>query len=215
MKGAQAMSILRYRSEPKAATRDIETAPACPPEPERPPLILLANDAASLTARRIHSFPGSTSAGRFVEFWFPPEHRAGLVAFWALQEPAAGQDYEAVVLIRHESNRGLAYPLSFTSMERALATVRREMARGLHIGRVAIFYAVPVCFGQASGGAVTVTPDEPPVPQSVTEPPSVPEATPAILQDSLFERAFRAIRLRAWGTHPAPFAGFGSPPGRF
>jgi len=212
------MTLLRLRSKHKTSIGT--THAALESEPERPPLFLLANDATSLTARRLHVFGDASAAAEFVRFWFPPERRAGLTAFWALGAPPTTGVSESVVLIRDKANRDLVYPLSFNSMDRALREVCCEMARGLHIGRVAIYYGVPVSFEPAFDGAVIVTPAEPPAClKSVQE--RTGDDTPAIstdyrdLDDAVVDRAFEVVRQQRWTSHNAPFAGFGSPPGRF
>ena len=49
-----------------------------------PSLMLLVDDAACRFGLRLHTFPDAESAASFIEFWFPPALRHGLIAFWAL-----------------------------------------------------------------------------------------------------------------------------------
>jgi len=181
------------------------------------PLILLTPDASSLSARATLSFPDSDSAANHVAFWFPPESRATLSAFWALPVPPIFGDHEAIVLISHPHIPGLVYPFSFASMEEALEAVRAEVGRGLWIGRVAIYYAVPVTFQQSTDGTLSAEPVTPPPFRRPIFAPSRFSAiiAPPPVEESLWSRAFNAMRLRWWLPKAAPFAGFGSPPGRF
>lgn len=196
------------------------TAAADPRPTEHPPILLLAADAASLSARRLHSFPDAAAAAEFIAFWFPNGRRPGLTAFWALPGAPVDVDAEAVVLIHHCTNPQLFYSVSFTSMEGALEMARAEVARGLWLGRIAIFYAVAIQIDYDATGRPAVCPGEPPQferPDCAQLGAGTPaqSAVPTIASDGLRDRAFDAVRLRRWMAHGTPFAGFGSPPGRF
>jgi hypothetical protein len=160
------------------------------------------------------SFLHSRSAAEYVGFWFPPESLAGISAFWALPAPPLSGPSEAVVLIRH-SRAGLAYTFSFASMEEALEAVRAEMRCGLPIGRIAIYHAVPVHFSSRDSEVFV----EPAAVPPFRRPPAVVSSFQRLVAPepdiSFLSRAFNAMRLRWWLPRPAPFAGFGSPPGRF
>lgn len=205
--------------------RDNRTPSASNPEPatgvaseaQHSPLLLLTTDAASINARRLHSFADAESATGFIRFWFPPDSHKRIAAFWALPAPPIQANAEAIVLIRHPSDPGLVYPFSFPAMDEALCMARSEMRRGLRIGSFAIYHAVRVAFDTAPDGHILPT-----VPPQFERPALTPrEATlmssqlRAAPEESIVSRAFHAMRLRRWTWHATPFAGFGSPPGRF
>jgi hypothetical protein len=212
------MTLIR-RNEASAVISDQATGIIELPAAPGPPLLLLTSDAASLTARRLHTFADADAAADFVRFWFPPDSRSGVTALWAL--PAATTDVttEAIVLIRHPSDPELVYPFSFPAMEQALDMVRSEMRRGLRIGSVAIYYAARVTFDTAPDGDLLGTPFSPPqlerpalTARECTLRPTESRDWP---NEGILSRAFHAMRFRRWSAHAPPFAGFGSPPGRF
>lgn len=189
------------------------------PDDQRPPLLLLTTDAASSNARRMHSFADAESTADFIRFWFPPGAYSRISAFWALPAPPIDAEAETVVLIRHPSDPGLVYPFSFPTMELALEMVRSEIRRGLGIGNLAIYYAARVTFDAAPDDGLLVTPALSPqferpaiTPREATLGPWPFRAAP---EEGFLSRAFNAVRLRRWTPRAAPFAGFGSPPGRF
>jgi hypothetical protein len=176
-----------------------------------PPLILLAPDAASPVARRVHSFESAAEAEEHIAFWFPPEHRRGLVAFWALSAEPEEESAEVVVLLRDGRDVGLAYVFSFLDAEGAMSFLRSEVRRGLCLTDAALYYGVPV-----SVETGVVSPRIPPVvrravPQAV---PVEPAAEPEVAD--VAERVWSVLRVPRWSPPAgAAFQGFGSPPGRF
>jgi hypothetical protein len=191
--------------------------------------MLLVSDAASLTTRRLHRFAGASEASDFVRFWFPPDKRGGLIAFWALSDQPLDTTFEVVVLVRDARDAGLVYPFSFLHIDAALDFVRDEWARGLDPALVSVAYAVPVSIERhpVEADAIWITPPSLPAtlrprPRPVSETawsyrldtPAVSER-PEVFPDDLIDSVLRALRRRRWGVHPLPFAGFGSPPGRF
>ena len=56
--------------------------------PELPPLVLLSDDAAGPSVRRMTHFADATAACEHVDFWYPPEHRDGLIALLGAGEQA-------------------------------------------------------------------------------------------------------------------------------
>lgn len=177
-------------------------------DPERPPLLLLVPDATSVCALRVLSFPDADSAGDYIRFWFPGERAARLSAFWALPAQAADSETEAVVLVRHPRDQGVVYTLSFATMDEALGAVRPEIGRGLRLRDVSLYYAAPVAITMDEAGDVSLIPSTPP---AFKRP--VYRRTEAHLAPR--ETRFEFMRRRRLELHAAPFAGFGSPPGRF
>lgn len=163
---------------------------------QEPSLILLVDDAAGPAARRLHSFENCHAAADFIRFWFPPERRHGLIAFWALREepdPAsgAGGPAEAVILVRDAGDPELVFPFSFAGMEPALSFIHDEAQAGLDLAQVLLYWAAPVTIDTADPDAVRFSPSTPPLsarreagaapplePQSELEPEPAPEPVP-------------------------------------
>jgi hypothetical protein len=198
--------------------------------PQPLPLVLLAADAASPAARRLHRFPGAAAAADFIGFWFPPEKRSGLIAFWSLPEAPLSVAAEALVIIRDERDPTLVYPFSFLDVRSAMAFAADEAGRGIDPACISITFAVPVeieSVFRADEEEIFLTPAVPPErPRPLRELPSetrwayridTPAVSeePAILPEDLVERVLNVLRFRRWGVQANPFAGFGSPPGRF
>ncbi|HSP54530.1 MAG TPA: hypothetical protein VLS25_02990 [Dehalococcoidia bacterium] len=166
-----------------------------------------------------------------VDFWYPPEHRDRLIAFWAL--PARPDDaddmpeIEALVLVRDHRDVELVAPFSFVSMGDALAFVRDEMRHGLDPSLVVVLWAVPARVQTTVFGDVRVSPEHAPDTRrplqvlwnekSRRPPPA--HARAAALPESQIEELLGDL---AAALRPPPaeesrpvFAGFGSPAGRF
>ncbi len=212
--------------------------PAADPEqpsgmrPELPPLVLLSDDAAGPSVRRLTAFTGPDAFCEHVDFWYPPEHRDRLIAFWALaarpvERAEETSELEALVLVRDHRDPDLVSPFSFTGMEVALTFVRNEMRRGLHPSLVVVFWAVPVRVQTTVFGDVRVAPERPPEverplqvlwkekghrPPATATPPAVPSKSQ--LEELLGDLAAALRSGPADEPRPA-FAGFGSPEGRF
>ena len=200
-------------------------------EPQKPALIVLAPDATSLNQRRVHSFPDAESAAGFIQFWFPPEHRPTLIAFWDLRSEPLDAEAETVVLIRDRPSGELAYSFSFVDAASAHAFLSAELARGLDPKSTSMHLGVPVAVSTTPHG-VKLSPDAPamPAPVATREPvwavvtlPVFAEANstptvsvaPARLPEDFVERVLRVLRIQRWQMNPAAFTGFHSPPGRF
>lgn len=221
--------MIRFTSRKTHTNIEIEDAVPETPAPPPMPLVLLAADAASPAARRLHRFPGTDAAAEFIRFWFPPEKRCGLIAFWSLHEAPMDADAEALVVIRDDRDPTLVYPFSFLDLPSAMAFAGHEAARGIDPSLVSIHYAVPVSIKTTQGhdDAISLTPPTPPAwPRPLRAPrpetrwayridtPAVSDA-PGLLPEDLVERVLQVLRFRRWGSQANPFAGFGSPPGRF
>jgi len=157
--------------------------------------MLLVCDAAGPAVRRLHTFPDPESAAEFIRFWYPPLHRRGIIAFWALPQrpdpalcPEPGEDEgdgagatgEAAVLIRDGKDPGLVCPFSFLDMEAALAFLREEVGRGLDLSLVQMYWAVPVAIESPQPELICFNPATPPVvrrPATATEGSTVEEPT--------------------------------------
>ncbi len=149
---------------------------ARPPSPVAPPLMLLVCDAAGPAVRRLHTFGDAESAAQFIRFWYPPLHRRGIIAFWALpqrperalchepgEDEGDGATGEAAVLIRDGKDPGLVCPFSFMDMEAALAFLREEAQRGLDMALVQMYWAVPVTIESPQPELICFNPATPPV----------------------------------------------------
>jgi len=180
------------------------------------------------------AFTGPDSLCEHVDFWYPPEHRDRLIAFWALPaRPVEGAEdtpeIEALVLVRNHRDPELVSPFSFIAMEEALAFVRDEMRYGLDPTLVIVLWALPVRIETTVFGHVRVSPEHAPDtrrplqvlgnekshrPPAATAPHATAAAPRSQLEDLLGDLA-AALRPRpAEGPRPV-FAGFGSPEGRF
>ena len=88
-------SFPETREPPAAATA----------RPDLPPLVLLTDDAAGHSVRRMTPFADARAACKHIAFWFPQAYRGRLTAFWALSaEPRQTNgepvEVEALVLVR-------------------------------------------------------------------------------------------------------------------
>lgn len=145
-----------------------------------PPLMLLVPDAVGLSSFRPHTFAGVESAVEFIQYWYAPGVKHGIVAFWALHgKPELGPSVqvdrlaEVVVLIRDPARPGVVYPFSFVDMESAQAFLRLEARRGLNPGHVAVYWAAPVTIEPDDLGVARLSPEAPP-PTVQGKPPAEP-----------------------------------------
>jgi hypothetical protein len=193
-----------------------------------PPLILLSDNAAGPSVRRMTAFAGTAELCEHVDFWYPPEQRDRLIAFWALpaQPEDAGDmpEIEALVLVRDHRDAELVAPFSFVSMGDALAFVRDEIRHGLDPSLVVVLWAVPARVQTTVFGEVRVSPECPPdvdrplqvlwnersLPPAAPTPPPAPKSQVEELLGNL------AAAMRSRQAEPRTvFAGFASPEGRF
>lgn len=206
-------------------------------QPGLPPLVLLSDDAAGPWVRRMTQFPDAAAAGEHVDFWYPPEHRSRLIAFWALtRKPAQCEDgpveAEALVLVRDHRDPELVSPFSFMDMAAAFDFARGEMRCGLDPSLVVLLWAVPAAVETTVFGDVRVIPERAPemeqplmkvLWQERGKPgaaPVAPRPEPAAQRpksqiEGLLQELATALGGRTSdGPRPA-FAGFGSPEGKF
>jgi len=203
--------------------------------PDLPPLVLLSDDAAGPFVRRMTFFADAAAASEHVDFWYPPEHRDRLIAFWALpHKPAEREDgrveAEALVLVRDHRDPELVSPFSFTEVTAALDFIRHEMRRGLDPSLVLLLWAAPAAIETTVFGDVRVVPERAPKmeqpmkvlwnerggrPAEAGAPRPSEPARPRSQIEALLSDLAGALRS---GTSDEPrpaFAGFGSPEGRF
>lgn len=203
--------------------------------PDLPPLVLLSDDAAGPAVRRMTYFPDAAAASEHVDFWYPPEHRDRLIAFWALsRKPVDREDgpveAEALVLVRDHRDPELVSPFSFVAMADAHEFIRQEMSHGLDPSLVVLLWAVPVTVETTVFGDVRVTPERAPEmeqpmkvlwnerggrPSAEGSPRPSDPVRPRSQIEALLSDLANALRT---GTSDEPkpvFAGFGSPEGRF
>ncbi|HSP54958.1 MAG TPA: hypothetical protein VLS25_05165 [Dehalococcoidia bacterium] len=224
--------LIAGRGPRHRATAAISAEPAPGAPPQLPPLVLLSDDAAGPSVRRMTAFPGPAEVCEHVDFWYPPEHRDRLIAFWALSDRPVERaedipEAEALVLVRDHRDPALVSPFSFMSMGEAMTFVRDEMRYGLDPALVIVVWAVPVRIVTSVFGDVRVSPGRPPQVERPLQvlwnekgprPPAAP-ARPAAAPKSQIEELLGDL---AAALHPRPadelrpaFAGFGSPEGRF
>jgi len=206
---------------------DIEDSAARPARPELPPLVLLSDDAAGHSVRRMTCFADAIAACKHVQFWFPQAYRSRLTAFWALsarpKQDAEPLEAEALVLVRDPRDHGLVSPFSFLDMDSALDFVREEIRCGLDPALVLLYWAVPARIETTAFGELRVSPEQPP---DIEKPMLVlwRESRPAAPQpaekpkpgvEGLLQELARAMRPQPVESPAPAFQGFGSPEGRF
>jgi hypothetical protein len=203
-------------------------------QPGLPPLVLLSDDAAGPSVRRMAYFTDAVAVCEHVDFWYPPEHRSTLIVFWALtRKPAEREDgaveAEALVLIRDHRDPELVSPFSFMDMAAAFDFIRREMGCGLDPSLVVLLWAVPATVETTVFGDVRVIPDrapemEPPMkvlwqergkPVPVAPRPEPAAERPRSQIEGLLQELATALGGRASDGPRAAFAGFASPEGKF
>jgi hypothetical protein len=140
-----------------------------PPKIERPPLMLLLSDASGMAALRMMTFENAEEAAGYIEFWYPKRSTGTVFAVWALPgEPdprwmaAPEHRGEAVILVRDERRNDVVYPFSFVDLDKAWTFLRQEMQKDLDLGRVSIYWAVPIDIEVDALGKVHMSPDAPP-----------------------------------------------------
>ena len=203
--------------------------------PELPPLVLLSDDAAGPSVRRMTYFADAAAAGEHVDFWYPPAYRDRLIAFWALgsrpaQRDGEEVDAEALVLVRDHRDPELVSPFSFVDMKEALDFIREEMRYGLDPSMVVLYWAVPAEVRTTVFGDVKVVPEHPPevqrpmqvlwrespaaaVQAGSTRPADAARRKPQM--EALLGELASALRAGPCEEPKPAFAGFGSPEGRF
>ncbi len=204
-------------------------------QPELPPLVLLSDDAAGPSVRRMTYFADAASACGHVDFWYPPEHRSRLIAFWALaRKPAEREggpaEAEALVLVRDHRDPELVSPFSFMDMAAAFDFIRQEMRCGLDPSLVVLLWAVPAAVETTVFGDVRVIPERAPEmeqpmkalwnerggrPSPEGSPRPAEPVRPRSQVEALLSDLANALRTGKSDEPKPAFAGFGSPEGRF
>jgi hypothetical protein len=217
----------RRQPQPAEPAHDRSEGPADTP-PCGPSLVILTSDAARAGGYRIHRFEDAAAAGRWIEFWYPPEHRHGIIAFWALDCPPEDEpDYELVTLIHDDADPELAYARSFDDHDGARAFLGQELAAGLDPRQVSLHWALSVTIGCTAEGEARLNPARPPerrnvpvagpVPQPAPEvaPRPAPQRAPRLTPEDLVVRVRSVLRPARWQPRQEAFQTFGSPPNRF
>lgn len=220
--------FLTGRREPRREepAHDRSEGPAAPP-PRGPSLLILTSDAASASGYRLHRFDDAGSAERWLDFWYPREHRRGIVAFWALDErPEEEDDCELAVLIHDGADSDLVHARSFDDHDGACAFLHEELVAGLHPRQVSVHWALPVTIGCTAGSEARLNPARPPARRRAPvagpapepqphrpEPQATPE--PSIAPGELVARVRSVLRPPRWQPREEAFETFGSPPSRF
>jgi len=130
-----------------------------------PPLICLVTDASGTASYKRHVFSDIESATDFVLYWFPNQNEGGIISFWAMTyQPSWGFDSavetvaEPLVMIRDHVREEIVYLFSFTDIESAQAFLREEVRRGIDLGAMMLYWAVPVRMAADPWGKMTLTP---------------------------------------------------------
>jgi len=215
----------RRQPQPEEPAQNRSEGPVDPP-PRGPSLLVLTSDAARAGAYRVHRFDEAAAAERWIDFWYPPEHRHGIIAFWALNDaPEDEAGCELAALIHDDSDTELAYARSFDDHDGARAFLSEELAAGLDPRQVSLHWALPVTIGCTARGEARLNPARPPVrskapvagpgpepaPRTTPRPAPRPETTP----DALVVRVRSVLRPSRWQPRREAFQTFGSPPNRF
>ena len=181
--------ILGWRPRPEETVVERVGAESKSPACYYPRLVLLVHDAAGPAAYRLHTFEDAPSAAAFVQFWFRSQFEHGILAFWISHEEAAWQadsneerPSEAVILIRDEARPDIVYPFSYSDMGQAHSWIAMEATRGLDLGLVLLYWAVPVRIEIDGRGAVHFSPATPPMGRDRDETKTGLEAAPALLE---------------------------------
>jgi hypothetical protein len=160
------MSNLRNRREAaglEAVATEQEVAEM--PPGSGPPLIAMLPDAGGLASYTVRTFASAMLAERFIDTEASGSARQGIVAFWALAGSPAARAYAEPIVIIRDQRWPVVYPFSFSDIDSAHDFVRHEMQRGLDLGQVMVYWAVPVTVETDSRGHAVLTPSEPPVVQ--------------------------------------------------
>lgn len=140
----------------KKDRRDAEIAPAALGQADAPGLVMLLPDAAGIATYHLQRFQTARAAELFIDSTLRGPVSEGTVLFWALTwQPAS--DAEPVVLVRDDA-RQLVYLFSFIDLAGAYEFVRHELLRGLGLGQVMVYWAVPADAGSDAWGAAVITP---------------------------------------------------------
>jgi hypothetical protein len=159
------MGWLGTRLRKKPSDEEVVEEELEPEPPSGPPLVLLVPEIAGGSSYRLHRFHDVDQAIEVIESTIPAI-RAGIHAFWAMQErPLDSTDMdprgEGMVLIRTSAESDVVYVVSFVDIESGESFARFEVKRGLDVGLVMIYWAAHVEIDQ-TGAGFTLSPSEPP-----------------------------------------------------
>ncbi len=181
--------VLGRRPRPEETVVEQVGAEPKPPACSYPRLVLLVHDAAGPAVYQIHTFEDAPSAADFVQYWFRFQSEHGILAFWISHQEATWQadsneerPGEAVILIRDEARPDIVYPFSYSDMGQAHSWIAMEANRGLDLGLVLLYWAVPVRIETDGYGVVQFSPATPPVGRDRDETKTGWEAEPALLE---------------------------------
>lgn len=155
-------SLLRRKSEGAPGEQPKVERKADPPTP----LMLLLPDASGIASYHLNVFPSAKAAEFYLDSTLRGQVQEGAVLFWALSwEPASHPDCtqaEPLVVIR-DNRKAAVYPFSFAGIDSAMEFIRYEMNRGLDLGQVMVFFAVPARIEVDFWGRSTIIPSAAPV----------------------------------------------------
>jgi hypothetical protein len=161
--------IRRQKPQPRETVAERAATEPATPDSTQPRLMLLVHDAGAPASYQLHTFEDAPSAEEFVQFWFPSKIAHGVLAFWALHhkpERSSGSSEErpaeVVILIRDEARREIVYPYSLPDMEMASSWISKEVARGLDLRLVLMYWAAPAKITRNRWDKVRITPAKPP-----------------------------------------------------
>lgn len=168
----------RLRKKPSEAELldELEADLELDSEPSGPALVLLIPEIAGGSTYRLHRLYDVAEATTLLESTIPPI-RAGIHAFWALDEQPVNagpsdRGGEAMVLIRSRTDSDTVYVVSFVDIESAASFARFEVKRGLDLGLVMVYWASLVEIDQ-TGAGWTLSPSEPPVSNGASTSPGL------------------------------------------
>lgn len=174
---------LRRLGGVKSPENEAPAAPGCVPADESPPLLMLLPDAVGIASYQCLTFPDAEAATSFMDNRFRGQIEDGMIAFWALtRDPnmrwrrAAA---ELLLVIRDAGRPGVVYPFSFTDSGSAYDFIRKEMADGLELWQVALYWAVKANVSVDSWGKSSLLPAAPPASAKITVTGAEAAATPA------------------------------------
>lgn len=161
------MGIMRgLRKKEKRSAEVVERPVSLKRADAPPPLMLLLPDAGGIATYTLNQFPSAKAAEYYLDSTLRGQLGEGAVLFWALnRQPVmggvGGVDIEPLVVIR-DVKRAVVYPFSFSDLESAHDFIRHEMRRGLDMGQVMVYWAVPARIEVDFWGRSTIIPPAPP-----------------------------------------------------
>ncbi len=167
---------LRRLGGVKSPENEAPAAAGRAPADESPPLLMLLPDAVGIASYQCLTFPDADAATSFMDDRFRGQIEDGMIAFWALTRDTnirrRRATAEPLLAIRDATRPGVVYPFSFTDSGSAYDFIRKEMADGLELWQVALYWAVKVTVSVDSWGKSHVSPSVPPAGTETTATPA-------------------------------------------